>query len=286
MSTQVPNKDIEHQKRDVELRMARIKQPIMILSGKGGVGKSTVSVNLAAELARLGFQVGLLDVDIHGPSIPGMLGLNKARLFSHDTAIVPIEYVVNLHVMSIGFLLQTQDDAVIWRGPMKYQVIRQFLGEVEWGDLDFLIIDSPPGTGDEPLSVAQFLGPAKKAIVITTPQRVSIDDVRKSVQFCEKLEMPLIGIIENMSGFVCPHCGKTTDIFKSGGGNALAAEKNVPLLGQIPIEPGVVDACDNGKPVVFAEQDSVTKKVFTAIVERLPELCEVKGLSQPGIPTE
>lgn len=277
MSTNVPNQDIERQKRDVELRMARIKQPIMVLSGKGGVGKSTVSINLAAELARLGFQVGLLDVDIHGPSVPGMLGLESARPFSHDNAIVPVEYVTNLHVMSMGFLIQQQDDAVIWRGPMKYQVIRQFLGEVEWGDLDFLIIDSPPGTGDEPLSVAQFLVPAKKAIVVTTPQRVSIDDVRKSVQFCEKLDMPLLGIIENMSGFVCPHCGVTTDIFKSGGGSALAYEKNVPLLGRIPIEPSVVDACDEGRPVVLIEQDSVAKQVFTAIGKKLIDMCDIQG---------
>ena len=286
MPTHVQNQDIEQQERDVGLRMARIKQPVIVLSGKGGVGKSTVSVNLAAELARLGFRVGLLDVDIHGPSVPGMLGLNSARPFSHENAIVPVEYATNFHVMSIGFLLQQQDDAVIWRGPMKYQVIRQFLGEVEWGNLDFLIIDSPPGTGDEPLSVAQFLGPAKKALVVTTPQRVSIDDVRKSVQFCEKLEMPLLGIIENMSGFVCPHCGKTTDIFKSGGGNTLAEEKNIPLLGQIPIEPSVVETCDDGKPVVLVEQDSITKQVFAAIAEKVTEACDMKDFAQPNKPAE
>jgi ATP-binding protein involved in chromosome partitioning len=259
----------EKQQKAIEERKALIKHTIIVLSGKGGVGKSTVAVNIAAELARDGKRVGLLDVDIHGPSVPGMLGLDGSQLFHNGTAIVPMEFTPNLLIMSIGFLLRDRGDAVIWRGPLKYIVIRQFISDVEWGELDYLIIDSPPGTGDEPLSVAQLMGKGVEALVVTTPQRVSIDDVSKSIQFCRKLDMQILGIIENMSGFVCPHCGKTAYIFESGGGEFLAREQNVTFLGQIPIEPALVRSCDTGKPYITDNRDTKTAKIFCEIVKKI-----------------
>jgi len=259
----------ERQKQAVEERMALIKHPILVLSGKGGVGKSTVAVNLAVELAKGGKQVGLLDVDIHGPSIPGMLELENSHIFSNGNTIIPMEFTVNLAIMSIGFLLQDRGDAVIWRGPMKYHAIRQFISDVEWGELDYLVVDSPPGTGDEPLSVAQLMGEKTKAVVVTTPQRVSVDDVRKSIQFCEKLNVEVLGIIENMSGFVCPYCGKSVNIFDSGGGVLLAKEKNVPFLGRIPIEQAIVHSCDEGKPYVLTNSESATGKSFSEVVKKI-----------------
>lgn len=263
------NSEQEKGQRAIEERMSRIRCILLVLSGKGGVGKSTVAVNIAAEFAREGKEVGLLDVDIHGPSIPGMLGLTGEQILTHDGAMIPVEFTPNLKVMSIGFLLKGREDAVIWRGPMKYGVIQQFLGNVEWGDLDYLVVDSPPGTGDEPLSVAQMVGKRASAIIVTTPQRVSIDDVRKSIDFCRKLEMPIAGIVENMSGFVCPHCGGTADIFENGGGKKLAEETGVPFLGNIPLEPGVVRASDAGRPFVVVNQDSAAKQAFHAVIENL-----------------
>jgi len=255
--------DQEKQKKAIEERMAHISHTILVLSGKGGVGKSTVAVNLAVELARDGKDVGLLDVDVHGTSVPGMLGLDGQKVIYNGEAIVPMEFTANLSIMSVGFLLQDRGDAVIWRGPMKYHVIRQFISDVEWGKLDYLIVDCPPGTGDEPLSVAQLVGGANAgAVVVTTPQRVSVDDVRKSVQFCHKLDMKVHGIIENMSGFVCPHCGNTVNIFDTGGGEALAKEMSIPFLGSIPIEPGLVTSCDLGQPYILSNKDSLTAQAF------------------------
>jgi len=199
-------------------RVARIRHKIVILSGKGGVGKSTVAVNLAVALAGRGMQVGLLDVDIHGPSVPMMLGLEHARPHNHAGALLPVEFTTNLKVMSMAFLLASRDDPVIWRGPMKYSVISQFLADVEWGDLDYLIVDVPPGTGDEPLAVIQLLGDVDGAVIVTTPQEVALSDVRKCVGFCAQVDCRPLGIIENMSGLVCPHCGETFDMFGRGGG--------------------------------------------------------------------
>ncbi|MFZ5833441.1 MAG: P-loop NTPase, partial [Planctomycetota bacterium] len=203
-------------------RMCQIGQKLLVMSGKGGVGKSTVAANLAISLALAGEQVGLLDVDIHGPSIPKLMGLDDARVVTHDGALVPLEIGDNLKVISIAFFLPSNRDAVIWRGPMKYGVIKQFLKDVAWGSLDYLVIDAPPGTGDEPLSVAQLVGQPAGAILVTTPQDLAIADVRRSVSFCEKVSMPVVGIIENMSGLLCPHCGGQIDLFKTGGGESLA----------------------------------------------------------------
>lgn len=247
-------------------RLSPIRHKIMVLSGKGGVGKSTVAVNLAVSLALAGKKVGLLDVDIHGPSIPTMLGLWGTRLRMDDEGIVPAQ-VGDLKVMSVGLLLNHADDPVIWRGPMKMGVIRQFLQDVHWGELDYLIIDAPPGTGDEPLSVCQLIDRPDGAIVVTTPQDVAASDVRKSVGFCRQLSLPVLGILENMSDFVCPCCGFTTAIFRSGGGQRIAEDFGVPFLGSIPIDPAIGAACDEGTPFVQRYAGSETAKVFQRVME-------------------
>jgi len=233
--------------RKLQERMRRIRHKVLVLSGKGGVGKSTVAVNLAVRLADAGKRVGLLDVDIHGPSVPKMLGLENAPVAADSAVLHPVA-LGRLSVMSIAFLLQSRDDAVIWRGPMKMGVVRQFLQDVEWGDLDFLVVDAPPGTGDEPLSVCQLMPDADGAVVVTTPQEVALTAVRKSITFCNKLSIPVLGVVENMSGFVCPHCGTLTEIFGSGGGEEMAQRMGVPFLGRIPIDPSVREAGDAGKP--------------------------------------
>ena len=261
-------------------RMSQIKHKILILSGKGGVGKSTVAANLAISLALAGRPVGLLDVDIHGPSIPKLLNIEGRKISIRDETIVPIQFGENLKVMSIGLLLHSDEDAVIWRGPMKMGVIKQFLKDVEWGELDYLIIDSPPGTGDEPLSVCQLVADADGAIIVTTPQEVALVDVKKAVTFCRTLNLPVLGIAENMSGFVCPKCGELTDIFKSGGGDKLASEMGVPFLGRIPIDPQIVEACDSGKPYLHLYSETETAAAFARVIRPVLEM------TQPARPDE
>jgi Mrp family chromosome partitioning ATPase/predicted Fe-Mo cluster-binding NifX family protein len=262
-------RQMEAELAQVRQRMSQIKHKILVLSGKGGVGKSTVAVNLAISLALAGKRTGLLDIDIHGPSIPKILNLEGRMAQSAFDAILPIEVGENLKVMSIAFFLTNQDDAVIWRGPMKYQMIKQFLKDVEWGELDYLIIDSPPGTGDEPLSIIQLLENADGAVVVTTPQEVALADVRKGITFCRSLNLPVLGVLENMSGFVCPKCGERTDIFKSGGGENMALAMSVPFLGRIPIDPQIVEACDSGQPYVDKYRQSQAAKAFSEAVARL-----------------
>lgn len=246
----------------------RIKHTIVVMSGKGGVGKSTVAVNLAVALASEGYQTGLLDVDIHGPSIPTMLKLQNKRASSDGKLLSPL-MVGDLKVMSIGFLLENTNDAIIWRGPMKAGVIGQFLTEVDWGDLDYLVIDSPPGTGDEPLSVCQQIKGAFSALIVTTPQEVAAADVRKSIDFCNKLEVDVVGVVENMSGFVCPGCKCETHIFSSGGGEKTADEFGVRFLGKIPIDPAIGIACDNGSPFVYTHSQTPVAKAFIEIVNQI-----------------
>ena len=253
-------------------RMSQIKLKIIVLSGKGGVGKSTVAANLAVTLGLQGNRVGLLDVDIHGPSIPKLLHLEGRGLVLKDEKIIPLNLSDNLKVISIGFLLQNQDDAIIWRGPMKMNVIKQFLKDVEWGFLDFLVIDSPPGTGDEPLSVCQLIEDVDGAIIVTTPQELALADVRKSIDFRRKLKLRVLGVIENMSGFVCPHCSKVTEIFKSGGGERMAREMAVPFLGRIPLDPQVSRACDRGEPYVYHYRGTATEEAFTRAIRPIVEL--------------
>jgi ATP-binding protein involved in chromosome partitioning len=244
------------ERQQLESRLCRIQHKILVLSGKGGVGKSTVAANLAVSLARAGQKVGLLDIDVHGPSIPRLLGLEGHQVLGAEEGMVPVKMNDNLAVMSIGFLVGNEKTPVIWRGPMKYGVIQQFLKDVVWKDLDYLVVDSPPGTGDEPLSVAQLVGSGAAAIIVTTPQDVAVADVRRCVSFCNTLSVRVIGIIENMSGYVCPRCGESIDIFKTGGGEALAQEMQVPFLGKIPIDPQIVVSGDAGTP--FAGRDVAT----------------------------
>jgi Mrp family chromosome partitioning ATPase/predicted Fe-Mo cluster-binding NifX family protein len=278
--------DMEQQALDD--RMSLIRHTIVVLSGKGGVGKSTVAANLAVSLALAGKKVGLLDVDIHGPSIPRMLKLREPfPVEIRDDAIQPVEKA-GMKVMSIGFLLKGQDEAVIWRGPMKMSLIKQFLKDVEWGALDYLVIDSPPGTGDEPLSVCQLIKNPAGAVVVTTPQDVATADVRKSVNFCKQLGIPVLGVVENMSGFVCPKCGEVTDIFKSGGGERMAMEMGVPFLGRIPIDPAVGEACDDGTPFVYHYNKTETAKAFERVIAPILALSDRdrEPSSEPKTPTE
>jgi len=258
---------------ELQTRMERIGRKILVLSGKGGVGKSTVAANLAVSLSQAGKKVGLLDVDLHGPSIPKILGLDGQRIAANAVGdISPIQVSENLSVVSVGLLLNSTTDAVIWRGPMKYNVIRQFLKDVDWGRLDYLVIDSPPGTGDEPLAVAQMVGPGAWAVVVTTPQDVAIADVRRSVSFCKTLNLRVVGIVENMSGLICPHCGVEVDLFKVGGGEKLAIEMGVPFLGRIPLDPQIVASGDSGKPFVQSFADSPATKAFASVIEPILNL--------------
>jgi len=263
-------------RRELQSRLCRIKHKIVVLSGKGGVGKSTVAVNLAAALMLSGKRVGLLDVDIHGPSIPTMLGLERETIRGSEDGLLPAE-LGGLKVMSLGFLLQNQDDAVIWRGPMKMAVIRQFLKDVVWGDLDYLIIDSPPGTGDEPLSVCQLIGTLAGAVIVTTPQKVAAVDVRRSITFCRRLHVPVLGVVENMSGFVCPKCGEVTQILPSGGGTRIAKDMNVPFLGSIPMDPQLAEACDSGRVFVQHHAETPTAEIVRQIIQPVLSLSQARA---------
>ena len=262
------NREQERQEQDRRIadQLSRIKQTFLVMSGKGGVGKSTVAVNLASAMAKRGYAVGLMDVDLHGPSTLKMLGLEGETVRMSDQHLLPIPYGENMKVVSMAALLEDRDTAVIWRGPLKIGAIKQFISDVLWGQLDYLFIDSPPGTGDEPLTVAQVVSGAQ-GIVVTTPQEISLLDIRKSVTFCRQLNMPLVGILENMSGFVCPHCGERIDLFSSGGGERTAKEMGVPFLGRIPIRPEIVTSTDQGKPYVL--QDGKGKEDFASIIDKL-----------------
>lgn len=259
--------DIEERNKNLEENLSKIKNTIVVLSGKGGVGKSTVSVNLAMGLALKGFKTGLLDVDIHGPSIPTLLGLEATRVHGEEDIVYPEEYSENLKVISIGFMLEESTKPIIWRGPMKMKFIQQMLSDVNWGELDYLIVDCPPGTGDEPLSIIQFLKNITGAVVVTTPQKVAVFDVRKSVNFCKQLGTPILGVIENMSGFICPKCGDLIEIFKSGGGEQMAKEMDVPFLGKIPLDVNIVNSGDTGKPFVEAFPENA--KSINDIIENI-----------------
>lgn len=248
-------------------RLSKIKNKIIVMSGKGGVGKSTVAANIAVSLALKGYKTGLLDVDIDGPSIPTIFGLEKERAHGTEDALLPIVFGDSLKIISIGFLIDDLDSAIIWRGPAKAGVIQQFVKDVEWGELDYLIVDCPPGTGDEPLSIIQLLEDVTGAVIVTTPQKLAIADVRKSINFCEKVNVPVIGVIENMSGFICPECNKTVEIFKAGGGEKMAQDMNVPFLGKIPIDPQIVDAGDSGKPFLFFYSKTPTAKIMEEIIK-------------------
>jgi len=252
----------ERQQEKLKERMGRIRHKVIVLSGKGGVGKSTVAANLAVALAGKHRKVGLLDADFHGPSVPKLLHLERSQVVSDGQDIIPAAYGEDLKVMSIAFLVRDPDEAVIWRGPLKMNVLRQLLADVDWGELDCLVIDLPPGTGDEPLSICQLIPEATGGVVVTTPQDLSISDVRKCITFCRKLELPVLGVLENMSGFICPHCGQESHIFGEGGGRALAEDMDVPFLGTVPLDPNVMRASDDGQPFVARNPDSPAAKAF------------------------
>ncbi|MDR0790998.1 MAG: Mrp/NBP35 family ATP-binding protein [Methanomassiliicoccaceae archaeon] len=249
--------------------LERIKHVIIVISGKGGVGKSTVSSNLALSLAMRNLRTGLMDVDIHGPNIPKMFGLEDADMLVENDKLVPVMAAHNLKVMSMAFLLPERDAPVAWRGPVKMGAIRQFIEDVAWGDLDCLVIDMPPGTGDEALSIIQLIPKADGMIIVTTPQDVALLDSRKSIVFSATAEIPIIGVVENMSGFICPHCNERSDIFKSGGGERTATEMGIQFLGRIPIEPGIVESGDSGVPIVASAPDSLSARAFSEITDKV-----------------
>lgn len=263
--------ELKHLEAMLAKNMAQIAAKILVLSNKGGVGKSFVAVNIAAGLSSLGAKVGLLDADIHGPSVAKMLGFEGKQPMMDQERIIPFSIDSNLVAFSMASLLQDPDIPVIWRGPLKMGVLRQFLAEVNWGKLDYLIIDSPPGTGDEPLSICQMIRDLTGAIIVTTPQDIALLDSRKCVHFLRQLATPILGILENMSGLTCPHCGKEINLFKSGGGEKAAKELGMPLLGKIPLDPRIVESTDNGKPFVESYPNSESAKVIINICRMIDE---------------
>ena len=257
-------------------RMGKVQHKIAVISGKGGVGKTLVTVNLAMALAARGRsgKVGVLDADIHGPCVPKMLGLKGSRLEVGPPGVFPVFGPLNIKVVSMDFLLPTEDSPVIWRGPLKMGAIRQFLSEIVWGDLEYLLIDLPPGTGDEALSVLQLLPEMDGVVIVTIPSEVSEEVVKKAVNFARKMGAPVIGIVENMSGLICPHCGERIDVFSSGGGEKIAEEMEVPLLGAIPLDPHISRDSDAGVPFIVERRDSPAAKAFETIVEEIESFVE------------
>jgi ATP-binding protein involved in chromosome partitioning len=262
------NLDLASQDRAIEASLSRIKEKFLVMSGKGGVGKTSVATNLALALSKEGARVGLMDVDLHGPDVPRMLGLPGIVDIDADGQFVPKPYSKNLEMISIESLTEKLDEAVIWRGPLKMRVIRQFLYGVWWGRLDYLIIDAPPGTGDEPLTIAQTI-PDAKAILVTTPQEVSLSDVRRAIGFCRNVEMTIFGLVENMSGLVCPYCGKDVDLFGSGGGQRTAQAMAIPFLGRIPFDPKMVQCADAGESYMDKYPDSEVTAAYDRVVAKI-----------------
>ena len=273
------NNDKENELKQLEIllarNMAQITVKILVLSNKGGVGKSSIAVNIAVCLSKKGAKVGLLDADMHGPSVAKMLGFEGKKLIIEENGISPFSVNPNLVAVSMACFLENSDAPVIWRGPLKMSALRQFLAEVNWGKLDYLIIDSPPGTGDEPLSVCQLVRDLTGAIIVTTPQDIALLDSRKCVNFLRQLSTPIIGILENMSGLSCPYCGKNIDIFKSGGGEKAAKELNIPFLGKVPFDPRIVESADNGQTFIELYPDSEATKCIENICSSIDE--KIKG---------
>ena len=266
---------IEQEKRLAD-RMKLVKHKIVVMSGKGGVGKSTVAVNIARGLAAKGFKVGIMDTDIHGPNVAKMLGLDGEMLYQNDEGIEAPVVDENLKVVSLAMAGSDSDAPIVWRGPLKMGFIKQLLADVNWGALDFLIVDSPPGTGDEPLSVCQLIPELDGSVIVTTPQEVAILDSRKSVNFSKQVNVPVIGVIENMSGFVCPDCGKTHNLFGSGGGEAAAKELEVPFLGRVPLDPRIMEAQDKGKNAFLTAPESEAVKMLSSIIDGIADKIALK----------
>ena len=253
------------------------------MSGKGGVGKSSVAAYLSVSLCKKGYQVGLMDVDLHGPSIPRLLGLKGDILPSfHSAKAMPVNLMPNLHVISIEVLMgENKDAATIWRGPLKIGVIRQFISDIEWPELDYLVIDSPPGTGDEPLTVAQTI-PDAKALIITTPQEISLADVRKSINFCRQVNMEILGLVENMNGLTCPHCGEHIDIFKSNGGRSIANKENLRLLASLPFETEIVKQGDEGSLMGLYDDALPFSRAFNRMVDEIEKITQPEDTVSTG----
>jgi ATP-binding protein involved in chromosome partitioning len=261
---------LDEQQQILRTRMSKIKHKIAVISGKGGVGKTVVTVNLAAAFAKhSNSRIGVLDADIHGPCVPKMLGIKGKTLQTGPPGAFPVTGPLGIKVVSMDFLLPNQEAPVIWRGPLKMTAIRQFLSDIVWGELDLLLIDLPPGTGDEPLSVMQLLPEMDGVIIVTIPSEVSQDVVKKAITFSRRLNMNVIGIIENMSGFICPNCGEKVNIFKTGGGEKISKELIVPFLGRIPIDPSICEDSDSGLPFIVGHPDSPAARAFTEIVRRI-----------------
>ncbi|XP_072040485.1 cytosolic Fe-S cluster assembly factor NUBP1 homolog [Amphiura filiformis] len=270
-----PDPDIEV----IKERLSSVKHKILVLSGKGGVGKSTFSAHLARGLAHdENTQVAILDIDICGPSIPRLMGLEGEQVHQSGSGWSPVYVEDNLGVMSVGFLLSSPDDAVIWRGPKKNGLIKQFLRDVDWGDTDFLVVDTPPGTSDEHLSIVQYLSEANidGAVLVTTPQEVALMDVRKEVNFCKKVNLPIVGVVENMSGFVCPNCKNESVIFPptTGGAEKMADNMKIPFLGKLPLDPRIGKCCDEGKSFLSEMPDSPAAQAYQQIIQRIKQFCQ------------
>ncbi|MFZ5450608.1 MAG: iron-sulfur cluster carrier protein MrpORP [Thermodesulfobacteriota bacterium] len=269
--------------REIARALKKIRHKILVMSGKGGVGKSSVAVSLALSLARRGLKVGLMDVDIHGPNVLRMLGLTEPMDLTHAQFPLPPDLFDNLRVISIEALMKNREQAVIWRGPLKHQLIQQFVTEVQWGALDYLVIDAPPGTGDEPMSVAQTI-PEAHAVIVTTPQEISLADVRKSINFCQKINLDILGLVENMSGYSCPHCGETIPLFKTGGAAKTAQTAKIPFLGALPFDPKVVEAADQGQLIEVPEAESPFLQALRPVVDYLLEtLSPTVSRREPGV---
>lgn len=278
------NAAIAQQDIAITRSLGKIKNKILVMSGKGGVGKSTVAVNLALGLANHGYRVGLMDVDLHGPDICRMLNLTDSlQAPANKGDLVPtLKYNDNLKVVSLEYMMKDRDEAIIWRGPLKIQAIRQFVADMDWGELDYLVIDAPPGTGDEPLSVAQTIKDVQ-ALVVTTPQAIALADVRKSINFCKTVNIPILGVVENMSGYICPHCEEKVDIFSSGGGEQVARDFDLAFLGRVPMDPRVVVAGDTGKPYLSSGVDTPATKAFGTVVEAV--IKRLPPAAQPSLKT-
>jgi len=277
-----PRKERYLEQSRLRENMSLIRHKIAIISGKGGVGKSTVTVNLAMAFAMHGYinQIGVLDADIHGPCVPKMLGIHGQRLIGNPIGIFPVLAPYGIKVVSMDFLLSNDEAPVVWRGPLKMKAIQQFLSDVIWGKLEFLFIDLPPGTGDEPLSVMQLIPNMDGVVIVTIPSEVSQLVVKKAVTFAKQLGVPIIGIIENMSGFICPKCGTETNIFEIGGGEKIAKDLLVPFLGRIPIDPEICSSSDKGTPFITEYKDSASTKAFIEIVEKIEQFLDHSQMIQ------
>lgn len=244
-----------------------VKHTIMVMSGKGGVGKSTVAVNLAVTLALQGLKVGVIDADINGPDDPKMLGVDKEKVYADESGISPVDTKYGVKVISMGFLLPTEETAVVWRGALRHKAIQQFIEDVVWKDMDYVILDLPPGTGDEALSISQIVPEVEGVVIVITPQDVALLDAKKAINFADQMKIKVLGVIENMSGFVCPHCGEISYIFKTGGGEKAAKDHNVPFLGRIPLSQDVVETADEGVPIVTRNEKM--KEIFSEITSKI-----------------